>query len=91
VVNRLHTEGSGFSEESSDGSRKKTNQDNSMMGLKAEEADKTAEKEMRDSAGKNIKDGIRDVIQTLTQMHKIGNESLVLLQVNCRSTIFPGP
>jgi hypothetical protein len=84
-------EGSGFSEEASEGSRKKTNQDNSTMGLEAEEAYKKAEKETRVSAEMSRNDWRRDVIQTIAQVHKSGDESLVLLQVNCRSTIFPGP
>jgi hypothetical protein len=66
-------------------SRKKTNQENSTLGLEVEEVGEKAEKEIRDSAGKKRKVGARDKIQTMAQAYKFGGKSLVLLQLNCRS------
>jgi hypothetical protein len=77
--------GSGFSEETSEGSRKKTNQENSTLGLEAEEVGEKAEKEIRDSAGKKRKLGTKDEIQTMAQTYKFEGKSLVLLKVNCIS------
>jgi hypothetical protein len=57
-----NTEGSGFSEVTSEGSRKNTNQDNSTVALEAEEAEEKAEKELRDRAGKKRQGGSRDEI-----------------------------
>ena len=76
--------GSEFSEESSEGSRKKGNQDNSTLGLEAVEAEENAEKGVMDSAGMKRKDGTRDEIPTMVPALKNEGKSLVLLQVNCR-------
>jgi len=71
--------GSVFSEEISEGCRKKTNQDNSTLGLEAVEAEENAEKEMMDNAGKKRKDGAQDEIQTMVLVQKNEGKSLVLL------------
>jgi hypothetical protein len=55
------------------------------VGLEAEKAGEKVEKEMRDNAEKKRKDRAGDEIQTMAQTYKIGGESLVSLQVNCRS------
>jgi hypothetical protein len=77
--------GSGFSEETSKGFSKTTNQEDSTLGLVAEEMGEKAERVTRDSAGTNRKDGAMNQIQTMAQAYKSGGKSLVLLQVNCRS------
>jgi hypothetical protein len=77
--------GSEFSEEISEGSRKKANQENSMLGLEVVEGEENAEKEMLDNAGKKRKGGARDEMQTTVPAHKNEGKSLVLLQVNCRN------
>jgi hypothetical protein len=77
--------GSEFSEELSEGSRKKANQENLALGLEAVEADGNAEKGVMDNAGMKRKGGTRDEIETMVLAHKNEGKSLVLLQVNCRS------
>ena len=82
--NWLHTVGSEFSEETSEGSRKKADKENSTLGLEAVEAEENAEKVMMENSGKR-KGGAQDKIQTTVPAHKNEGKSLVLLQVNCRS------
>jgi hypothetical protein len=53
--------------------------------LEAVEAEENAEKERMDNASKKRKGGTRDEIQTMVLAHKNEGNSLVLLQVNCRS------
>jgi hypothetical protein len=50
-----------------------------------DEAGEKAEMEIMDSAGKKRKVGTKNKIQTMAQAYKFGGESLVFLQVNCRS------
>jgi hypothetical protein len=76
--------GSEFSEETSEGSRKKADKENSTLGLEAVEAEENAEKVMMENSGKR-KGGAQDKIQTTVPAHKNEGKSLVLLQVNCRS------
>jgi hypothetical protein len=77
--------GSEFSEETSEGSRKKANKENSTLGQEAVEAEENAEKEMMNNEDKKRKGRARDEIQTTVPAHKNEGKSLVLLQVNCRS------
>jgi hypothetical protein len=71
INNELHTAGSEFSEETSEteGPRKKADQENSMFGPEAVEAEENAQKEMMDNAGKKRKGGARDEIQTMAPAH----------------------
>ena len=85
INNRLHMAGSEFSEGILEGSRKKANQEISMLGLEAVEAEKNAEKEIMDNAGEKRKSGAQDKIQTTVPAHKNEGKSLVLLQVNCKN------
>ena len=85
MSNWLHTAGSEFIEEISEGSRKKANQNNSTLRLEAVEAEEIAEKEMVVNADKKRKGGAQDEIQTTVPAHVNEGKSLVLLQVNCRS------
>jgi hypothetical protein len=65
-----------FSEELSERSRKKTNQENSTLSLEAVEAEENSEKEIMNNAGKKRKGGARDDIQTMVPMHKDEGKSL---------------
>ena len=56
------------------------------MCLEAVEAEENAEKEMVVNADKKRKGGARDEVQTTVPAHVNEDKSLVLLQVNCRST-----
>ena len=77
--------GSEFRQETSEGSRKKVDQENSTLGLEVVEAEENAEKETMENSGKKRKGEARDEIQTTVPAHKNEGKSLVLLQVNCRS------
>ena len=78
--------GSEFSGETSEGSRKKADQEHSTLGLEAVEAEEIAEKEMVDNAGKKRKGGAQDEIRTTVPEHKNEGKSLVLLQTGTTST-----
>ena len=63
--------GSEFSGETSEGSRKKADQEHCTLGLEVVEAEENAEKEMMYNADKKRKAGARDEIQTTVWAHKI--------------------
>jgi hypothetical protein len=58
-----------------------TNQEDSTLGLLAEEMGEKAQRVTRNSAGMKRKDGAMNQIQTMAQAYKCGGKSLVLLQV----------
>ena len=70
MSNWIHTAGSEFSEEISEGSREKTNQENSTLVLEAVEAEENTEKEMMYNADKKRNGVARDEIQTTVPAHK---------------------